>query len=247
MNPTGHAPRSQDQPITVSDIESQIAAEGVSPANPVVVFGYSQSSTTASLIMQQLHAAGVPSDGWPQGVTDALDDRPNPVSHLIYRAGCSRPAARAISSSSYRFVLGCTDVGVGRGDSKQHPRSARTLLHVRKPGVDRSTESLLCASCVCQLAGPDRRELREVLFEQMPKGQRGNRSAPETGSGTAVVISCQPMRLVRLFAIVVAVVSRTSISRPPSSVANAVSAAIGIATASRRLPASKSSTKRLKS
>jgi PE-PPE domain len=52
----------QDQQIMVSDIESQIAAGGVSPENPVVVFGYSQSSEAASLIMQQLQAAGVPSD-----------------------------------------------------------------------------------------------------------------------------------------------------------------------------------------
>lgn len=52
----------QDQPIMISDIEHQIAAGGVSAANPVVVFGYSQSSDTASLIMQQLQAAGVPSD-----------------------------------------------------------------------------------------------------------------------------------------------------------------------------------------
>jgi hypothetical protein len=53
---------SQDQPIMVSDVESQIAAGGVSPENPVVVFGYSQSTDAASLIMQQLQAAGVPSD-----------------------------------------------------------------------------------------------------------------------------------------------------------------------------------------
>jgi hypothetical protein len=52
----------QDQQIMISDIENQIAAGGVSPENPVVVFGYSQSSTAASLIMPQLQAAGVPSD-----------------------------------------------------------------------------------------------------------------------------------------------------------------------------------------
>ncbi len=52
----------QDQQIMVSDIESQIAAGGVSPENPVVVFGYSQSSAASSLMMQQLQAAGVPSD-----------------------------------------------------------------------------------------------------------------------------------------------------------------------------------------
>jgi PE-PPE domain len=52
----------QDQQIMVSDIESQIAAGGVSPENPVVVFGYSQSSDAASLIMPQLQADGVPSD-----------------------------------------------------------------------------------------------------------------------------------------------------------------------------------------
>ena len=52
----------QDQQIMVSDIEGQISAGGVSPENPVVVFGYSQSSLAASLIMPQLHDAGVPSD-----------------------------------------------------------------------------------------------------------------------------------------------------------------------------------------
>ena len=52
----------QDQSIMVSDIESQIAAGGVNPENPVVVFGYSQSSEASSLRMPQLQAAGVPSD-----------------------------------------------------------------------------------------------------------------------------------------------------------------------------------------
>ncbi len=41
----------QDQQIMVSDIESQIAAGGVTPENPVVVFGYSQSTDAASLTM----------------------------------------------------------------------------------------------------------------------------------------------------------------------------------------------------
>jgi PE-PPE domain len=52
----------QDQSIMVSDIESQISGGGVSAENPVVVFGYSQSSEASSLIMQQLQADGVPSD-----------------------------------------------------------------------------------------------------------------------------------------------------------------------------------------
>jgi len=52
----------QDQQIMVSDIESQIAGGGVSPENPVVVFGYSQSSEASSLLMPQLQADGVPSD-----------------------------------------------------------------------------------------------------------------------------------------------------------------------------------------
>ena len=53
---------SQDQQIMVSDIESQIAAGGVSPENPVVVFGYSQSTDAASLTMSELAQQGVPSD-----------------------------------------------------------------------------------------------------------------------------------------------------------------------------------------
>jgi PE-PPE domain len=52
----------QDQQIMVSDIEGQIAAGGVSPENPVVVFGYSQSSNAASLSMSELAQQGVPSD-----------------------------------------------------------------------------------------------------------------------------------------------------------------------------------------
>jgi hypothetical protein len=52
----------QDQQIMVSDIEGQIAAGGVSPENPVVVFGYSQSTDAASLTMSQLAQQGVPSD-----------------------------------------------------------------------------------------------------------------------------------------------------------------------------------------
>jgi hypothetical protein len=52
----------QDQQIMVSDIEGQIGAGGVSPENPIVVFGYSQSADAASLSMQQLQAGGVPSD-----------------------------------------------------------------------------------------------------------------------------------------------------------------------------------------
>ncbi len=52
----------QDQPLMVSDIESEIAGGGVSPENPVVVFGYSQSSEASSLLMQQLQTDGVPSD-----------------------------------------------------------------------------------------------------------------------------------------------------------------------------------------
>ncbi|MEZ0384494.1 PE-PPE domain-containing protein [Mycobacterium sp. pW045] len=50
------------QQFMLSDVETQLAAGGVSPENPVTVFGYSQSSGAASLIMQQLHDAGVPSD-----------------------------------------------------------------------------------------------------------------------------------------------------------------------------------------
>jgi hypothetical protein len=52
----------QGEQIMVSDIESQIAAGGVSPENPVVVFGYSQSTDIASLTMSELAQQGVPSD-----------------------------------------------------------------------------------------------------------------------------------------------------------------------------------------
>jgi PE-PPE domain-containing protein len=52
----------QDQQIMIADIENQIAGGNVSPENPVVVFGYSQSSEASSLLLQQLQADGVPGD-----------------------------------------------------------------------------------------------------------------------------------------------------------------------------------------
>jgi hypothetical protein len=53
---------SQDAQIMTSDIEGRIAAGGVSAENPVVVFGNGESAADVSLSMQQLQAAGVPSD-----------------------------------------------------------------------------------------------------------------------------------------------------------------------------------------
>lgn len=51
----------QGRQIMIADIQGQ-QAEGQGSSDPIVVFGYSQSSAAASLIMQQLHDAGVPSD-----------------------------------------------------------------------------------------------------------------------------------------------------------------------------------------
>lgn len=48
--------------ILTNAIVSQIQAGNVDAANPVVVFGYSQSSAMSTFTMQQLHALGVPSD-----------------------------------------------------------------------------------------------------------------------------------------------------------------------------------------
>ncbi len=55
----------QGQQILASTIQSQLAAGGAgadSAANPVVVVGFSQSSSVSSSTMQQLAAEGVPSD-----------------------------------------------------------------------------------------------------------------------------------------------------------------------------------------
>lgn len=49
----------QGQQIILDAIKAQIAAGGVSHANPVVVSGYSQSSTIDSLLMSRLTAEGV--------------------------------------------------------------------------------------------------------------------------------------------------------------------------------------------
>ncbi len=52
----------QGQQILDSAVQSQINAGGVDAANPVVVFGWSQSSSVASLTMSELNSEHVPSD-----------------------------------------------------------------------------------------------------------------------------------------------------------------------------------------
>ncbi|MGH3562354.1 MAG: PE-PPE domain-containing protein, partial [Mycobacterium sp.] len=52
----------QGQQILDSSIQSQIAGGHVDAANPVVVFGWSQSSSVSSLTMSQLASQGVPGD-----------------------------------------------------------------------------------------------------------------------------------------------------------------------------------------
>ncbi|KAA8969148.1 PE-PPE domain-containing protein [Mycobacterium sp.] len=52
----------QGEQILDSAIENHIAGGHVDAANPVVVFGWSESATIASLTMSQLAAQGVPSD-----------------------------------------------------------------------------------------------------------------------------------------------------------------------------------------
>jgi PE-PPE domain len=52
----------QGDQILDSAIEGQIAGGGVDAANPVVVFGWSQSATISSQVMTQLAGQGVPSD-----------------------------------------------------------------------------------------------------------------------------------------------------------------------------------------
>jgi hypothetical protein len=52
----------QDVPVMVNDIERAVASSHADAANPVVVFGWSQSAQVASLIMPQLKADGVPTD-----------------------------------------------------------------------------------------------------------------------------------------------------------------------------------------
>jgi hypothetical protein len=52
----------QDQTVMIQDIQNLIADREVTPENPIVIETFSQSSVTASLIMQKLHDAGVPAD-----------------------------------------------------------------------------------------------------------------------------------------------------------------------------------------
>jgi len=52
----------QGEQILDAAIQNQVAGGNVDAANPVVVFGWSESATIASLTMSQLAAQGVPSD-----------------------------------------------------------------------------------------------------------------------------------------------------------------------------------------
>jgi hypothetical protein len=60
---TADASEAQGAQILDGAITGQIAGGNVDAANPVVVFGYSQSSALSTFTMQQLQAQGVPSDG----------------------------------------------------------------------------------------------------------------------------------------------------------------------------------------
>jgi hypothetical protein len=59
---TADASEAQGAKILDGAITGQIAGGNVDAANPVVVFGYSQSSALSTFTMQQLQAQGVPSD-----------------------------------------------------------------------------------------------------------------------------------------------------------------------------------------
>jgi PE-PPE domain len=59
---TVDASEAQGARILDSAITGQIAGGNVDAANPVVVFGYSQSSALSSMTMQQLYDQGVPTD-----------------------------------------------------------------------------------------------------------------------------------------------------------------------------------------
>ena len=59
---TAGASEAQGAQILTAAIQGQIAGGRVDATNPVVVFGYSQSSALSSLTMQQLQDQGVPSD-----------------------------------------------------------------------------------------------------------------------------------------------------------------------------------------
>jgi PE-PPE domain len=59
---TADASEAQGAQILDGAITGQIAGGNVDAANPVVVFGYSQSSALSTFTMQQLQAQGVPSD-----------------------------------------------------------------------------------------------------------------------------------------------------------------------------------------
>lgn len=49
-------------PALVAAVNAQIATGDVSAADPLVIVGYSESATAATIAMQQLHADGVPSN-----------------------------------------------------------------------------------------------------------------------------------------------------------------------------------------
>jgi hypothetical protein len=73
----------QDVPIMVNDIERAVTSSHADAANPVVVFGYSQSSQIASLIMPQLKADGVPTDDVHFVLTGDVLDPTGGIAHIF--------------------------------------------------------------------------------------------------------------------------------------------------------------------
>jgi hypothetical protein len=73
----------QDVPVMVNDIERAVTSSHADAANPVVVFGWSQSAQVASLIMPQLKADGVPADAVHFVLTGDVVDPTGGIAHIF--------------------------------------------------------------------------------------------------------------------------------------------------------------------
>jgi hypothetical protein len=121
--------------VLVKDVQDVIAGGGVSPENPVVMFGYSQGSFLLGHIQEALQAAGVPLDdvhmvevgdtGNPHGLLEAFD-LPNGTNPTL-------PALGLTFFEGQQSDLYPTDVYTleydGWADTPRYPLDVLTLLN----------------------------------------------------------------------------------------------------------------------
>ena len=126
---TADASEAQGSKILDAAILGQIATGHVDADNPIVVFGYSQSSAFASMTMQQLESQGVPSDDV----------------HFVLVGDTAAPTAACWSASTFPAATCQSRASASHSPTRLRPISTRptfTRSNTTASPISRSIRSI---------------------------------------------------------------------------------------------------------